>query len=101
MPEGALDREPCIGDALLIAGCSGLPVAPSDRLALLAALVEVGGSMPLADAATMMVRADDPVAAVLALVAGRVVGLDLGAPIGPESAVLALAGRTWFLRGSR
>jgi hypothetical protein len=101
VPEGALDREPRMSDALLVAGCSGLAVSPTDRLSLGLALIEAGGSLPLVDAAECMARADDPVAAVLALVAGRVVGLDLGQALGPESRVLALEGRTFFLRGGR
>ena len=101
VPEGALDREPRMSDALLVAGCAGLAVAPADRLSLGAALIAASGSLPLADAAECMARADDPVAAVLSLFAGRVVGLDLGRPLGPESRVLVLEGRTFFLRGGR
>lgn len=101
VPEGTLDRDPRMADALLIAGCAGARVAPGDRLALTIALMQAGGSMPLADAAELMVRSHDPVAAVLALVAGRVVGLDLRGPVGPDSQVLSLAGRVRTTGGRR
>jgi hypothetical protein len=89
VPEGAFYREPMMTNALMIAGCAGADVSPSDRLALMAALLEAGGSMPLADAAETVPRSDDPVAAVLSLVAGRAVCLDLSELIGPESRVLS------------
>lgn len=87
VPDAALEREPRAANAMLIAGCAGSPVSPSDRLGLMGALLEAGGSMPLADAADIMLRSDDPVAAILSLVAARVVGLDLREPIGPVSTV--------------
>ena len=89
VPAGALDREPRVADPLLVASCAGAHVSVSDRLDLSAALLDTGGSMPLADAAGIMVQSQDPVAAVLALVAGHVLGLDLRQPIGPATPVLA------------
>lgn len=93
VPEGALDREPLGTNSLLIAGCAGARVSPSDRLALVTALLEAGGSLSLADAAEIMVRSDDPVAAVLALVPARVVLLDLAVPVGPDSTVRSTSTR--------
>jgi hypothetical protein len=89
VPEGSLYREPMMTNALLIAGCAWADVSPFDRLALMAVLLDSGGSMPLAEAAETMQRSDDPVAAVLCLVADRVVCLELSGPITPESRVLS------------
>lgn len=93
VPQGVLEHQPRIAEALLVTTCAGMQVASTDRLTLMSALIDAGGSMPLADAASLIVRSSDPVAAVLGLVANRIVGLDLSVPIGPASAIVALPGR--------
>lgn len=89
VPEGAFARDVRLADALLVAACARVAVAPADRLRLAGTLSLTGGAMRLADAAEQMPLAADPVAAVLALVAGGVVALDLDGPLGPDSRVVA------------
>lgn len=85
--EAWLDREPRLANALLVASCASAPVAPRDRLSLMSALLDAGGELPLADAAEVMTSADDPVAAVLALGAHRVLALGMDEPVGPATRV--------------
>ncbi len=101
VPAGALDRDPRLADAQAVAACREVAAAPGDRLAVMAALIEAGGTLPLSDAAGLMPRAEDPVAAVLGLVARRIVGLELRAPLGPDTRVLALPGRAGRPGGCR
>ncbi len=92
-PEMAVSREPLLSNALLIARCATLQVPPADHFALLSALVESGGELPMADAVVLMTRAEDPVAAILASAARRVVAIEIDHPLGPGTRVLSRPAR--------
>lgn len=77
VPEAFIRREPRLGTALMIAGADGAEIGLTDRMKILAHLVDNGGSAPLLDLAAL-VRGDEPVSAILALVieGGLYVNLD-------------------------
>lgn len=84
-PASILDRQPRLQNARLVAACSGVHVSATDRLKLMAKLVECT-SLSIGDA-TALVTANDPAAAILNLVAERALALDPDRPIGPHTVI--------------
>lgn len=86
VPEAFIRREPRLSNAMLIASAEGAEIGLSDRMKILAHLVDHGGSAPLLDLATM-VRGDEPVSAIMALVVEGGLYMDLDRRILPSSEV--------------
>ncbi|MBU1336906.1 MAG: hypothetical protein KJ944_10010 [Alphaproteobacteria bacterium] len=86
VPERFIRREPRLANAMLIAGAQGAEIGLTDRMKILAHLVENGGSAPLLDLA-VMVRGEEPVDAVMALVIEGGLYIDLDRPILPSTEV--------------
>ncbi len=86
MPEGALRREPRLGNAVLMAQAAQAAIGAEDRIAVMAALAEEPG-MVLGDLIQLVRHEPDRVAAVLSLARSGVVDVDRRKPIGPLSAV--------------
>lgn len=86
VPESFIRREPRSSNALMIAGAAGVGTRLSERMKILAHLIENGGSAPLADLANL-VNGADPVAAVLNLIVEGGLHLDLDRSILPSSEV--------------
>ncbi|WP_336491090.1 hypothetical protein [Methylobacterium nigriterrae] len=83
--EEVVDREPRLSNAQLVGGCRWTGLTPRGRQALLRHLRERGGSASLAACLGCLAGEADPAGAILALVAGKVLQLDLDRPLGPES----------------
>lgn len=86
VPEGALRREPRLGNAILMAQAARAVIGAEDRIAVMAALAEEPG-MVLGDLIQLVRHEPDRVAAVLSLARSGVVDVDRRKPIGPLSAV--------------
>jgi hypothetical protein len=86
LPEGALRREPRLGNTLLIARAAWAIIGAEDRIAVMAALAEEPG-ISLGDLAQAVRRGPDRVAAVLSLVKRGIVEVDRRKAIGPLTAV--------------
>lgn len=86
VPEGALRREPRLGNAVLMAQAARAVISAEDRIAVMAALAEEPG-MVLGDLIQLVRHEPDRVAAVLSLARSGVVDVDCRKPIGPLSAV--------------
>jgi hypothetical protein len=86
VPERFIRREPRLTNALMIAGAQGAEIGLSDRMKILAHLVENGGSAPLLDLA-VMVRGEEPVSAIMALVVEGGLYIDLDGTILPSTSV--------------
>jgi hypothetical protein len=86
VPEGALRREPRLGNALLMAQAARALIGAEDRIAVMAALAEEPG-MALVDLIEVIPQGPDRVAAVLSLARSGIVDVDLRNPIGPLSRI--------------
>lgn len=82
VPERFIRREPRLANAMMIAGAAGAEIGLTDRMKILSHLIDHGGSAPLIDLA-VMVRGDEPVSAVMALVVEGGLFIDLDRPILP------------------
>ncbi|GGF62538.1 hypothetical protein GCM10007301_22830 [Azorhizobium oxalatiphilum] len=82
-----LVRQPRLGNLITLVGASDHEVARTDRILLEQHLLENGGSSPLFDCAAYVLRNEDPIRAVLSLVADKKLRIDLTRPIGPSSLV--------------
>jgi hypothetical protein len=91
LPEGALRREPRLGNALVMAQASQTTMCAEDRIAVMAALVEEPG-LALGDLIQIVRHGPDRVAAVLSLARSGVVDVERRRPIGPLSQVWLRAG---------
>lgn len=92
VPEGALRREPRLGNAVLMAQAARTAIGAEDRIAVMAALAEEPG-MALGDLIQVVRHAPDRVAAVLSLARSGVVDVDRRRPIGPLTPVWLRAGQ--------
>jgi hypothetical protein len=92
VPEGALRREPRLGNAVMLAQAASADIGPEDRIAVMALLAEEPG-MVLGDLIQAVRQEDDRVAAVLSLARRGIVEVDLRGPIGPLSQVWLRAGQ--------
>ncbi|KFL30630.1 hypothetical protein JP75_14235 [Devosia riboflavina] len=86
VPEAFIRREPRLSNSLMIAGAAGAEIGLTDRMKILALLLDNGGSAPLLDLAAM-VRGDEPVAAIMALVIEGGLYVDLNKRILPSTEV--------------
>ncbi|WP_439602114.1 hypothetical protein [Devosia sp.] len=86
VPEAFIRREPRLTNAMMIAGAAGAEIGLTDRMNILAHLIDNGGSAPLLDLA-VMVRGEEPVSAIMALVIEGGLYVDLDAPILPGTPV--------------
>ncbi|QQR40053.1 hypothetical protein [Devosia rhizoryzae] len=86
VPESFIRREPRLTNAMMIAGAEGAEIGLTDRMKLLAHLIDNGGSAPLLDLA-VMVRGEEPVSAIMALVVEGGLYIDLDKPILPATEV--------------
>ncbi|MFD2649143.1 hypothetical protein ACFSX5_15240 [Devosia albogilva] len=86
VPEGFIRREPRLANATMIAGAAGAEIGLTDRMKILTHLIDNGGSAPLLDLAGM-VRGEEPVSAVMALVVEGGLYIDLDSPILPGTEV--------------
>ena len=86
VPERFIRREPRLSNAMTIAGAQGVEIGLTDRMKILAHLVENGGSAPLLDLA-VMVRGQEPVSAVMALVVEGGLYMDLDRTLLPSTEV--------------
>lgn len=82
-----LRRRPHFEVSELIASSAHYPVSPLSQFLIAEHLTEYGGSSYLSDCAAQMAGAQDPIRAVLALAAAKVVTIDITRPIGPLTAV--------------
>lgn len=79
--EGWICRQPHLDGATAISDCSGHPVPVSARILLVQHLMEQGGGSYLSDCAARVPGSADPVRAVLALAASKVVTVDISRPL--------------------
>lgn len=86
-PASFVDQQPRLQNAKLIATCGHVHLAASDRMAILAALVE-SESISITEAAAL-VHGADPASAVLALVHQGALTLDADKQIGPHTLLRA------------
>jgi hypothetical protein len=86
VPESFIRREPRLTNAMMIAGAEGAEIGLTDRMKLLAHLIDNGGSAPLLDLA-VMVRGEEPISAIMALVVEGGLYVDLDKPILPATEV--------------
>lgn len=86
VPESFIRREPRLSNAMMIASAAGAEIGLSDRMKLLAHLIDNGGSAPLVDLA-VLVRGEDPISAIMALVVEGGLYVDLEKPILPGTEV--------------
>lgn len=86
-PASFVDRQPRLQNAKLIATCARIHMTATDRLSVLAALVECH-SMSIVDAASL-IHGSDPAAALLGLVYKGALALDADKPIGPHTLLRA------------
>lgn len=86
VPESFIRREPRLTNAMMIAGAAGAEIGLTDRMKLLAHLIDNGGSAPLLDLA-VMVRGEEPVSGIMALVVEGGLYVDLDKPILPATEV--------------
>lgn len=91
LPEGALRREPRLGNALVMAQAAQTTIGAEDRIAVMAALAEEPG-IALGDLIQIVRHGPDRVAAVLSLARSGVVDVERRKPIGPLSRVWLRAG---------
>lgn len=82
-----LRRRPQFEVSELIASSAHYPVSPLSQFLIAEHLTECGGSSYLSDCAAQMAGAQDPIRAVLALAAAKIVTIDITRPIGPLTAV--------------
>ncbi|WP_162783607.1 hypothetical protein [Devosia naphthalenivorans] len=93
VPENAVQKQPRLENATLIDGSRNVEATATERMALLACLIEFG-DCSLSDCATLF-HGNDPYGAILNLAAKGIVNMDLDVPIGPHSLVkLPAASRT-------
>jgi hypothetical protein len=91
LPEGALRREPKLGNAFLMAQAAHAVIGAEDRIAVMAALAEEPG-MALGDLIQVVRHEPDRVAAVLSLVRSGVLEVDMRKAIGPQSPIWLCTG---------
>lgn len=84
LSEGALRREPRLGNAILMAQAAHALIGAEDRISVMAALAEEPG-MALGDVIQVVRHEPDRVAAVLSLARSGIIEIDLRKPIGPLS----------------
>lgn len=85
VPEGFIRRQPRLGNAMLIAGSGHASLTSSDRMRVLAALIEEDSATLLELAS--LVESSDPVSSILRLVCEGCLEIDLNRPILPTSLV--------------
>jgi hypothetical protein len=92
VPESFIRRQPRLDNAMMVSAAADIDIDASDRMSILAFLLENGGGT-LAEVASL-VGHPDPVGAVLHLVTVGALDIDLDAPILPTSQV-HLASAVW------
>jgi len=90
VPQSFIQRQPRLDNAIMIHRAADLDIAPTDRMAILAHLIE-NASGSLSDLATL-VRGPDPVSAVLHLVTAGVLQIDLDRTFLPTSTLTMAEG---------
>lgn len=90
VPQSFIQRQPRLDNAMMIHRTADLDIAPTDRMAILAHLIE-NASGSLSDLATL-VRGPDPVSAVLHLVTAGVLQIDLDRTFLPTSTLTMAEG---------
>lgn len=91
IPEGALLRQPRLGNACLMAGAADVGIGAEDRIAVMSALVEEPG-MALGDLIQVVQHEPDRVAAVLSLARSGILEVDMRKAIGPQSPIWLCTG---------
>jgi hypothetical protein len=86
MPEKRLGRWPQRDCREIVAEAGHADLTASERVRIMEALLEAGGSAPLGDLARL-VRSDDPIASILSLVSRCVVSVDMSKPLNAETQV--------------
>jgi hypothetical protein len=83
VPASYFDHQPRLCNARLIASCANCQPSATDRMAVIAKVIE-HNTLSLAEA-TAVVTAHDPVSVILYMIAERVLTVDPNAAIGPHS----------------
>jgi hypothetical protein len=89
VPEGFINRQPRLDNAMLMAGSRHIVVPIGDRMSILEHLLE-NGSATLSELASGL-RHPDPVNAIMAMVTGGLLDMNLDRPIMPTT-IVTMAG---------